>query len=172
MKLFFTSNHDENSWNGTEYEKYGEMAPLFAIFSSTWNGIPLIYSGQEIPNTRRLKFFDKDPLEWVRKPALEDFYRQLLQIRKRNLALKAGHKHSFTYRLNLSNERVMGYLRRNGSQEVIVLLNFNAASCTFMLNDFRVHGNYNDIFTGQSFDFEKNRQIEMDGFGYLVLEKE
>jgi glycosidase len=28
-KLFFTSNHDENSWNGTEYEKYGVTAGLY-----------------------------------------------------------------------------------------------------------------------------------------------
>jgi hypothetical protein len=23
MRAWFTTNHDENSWNGTEYEKYG-----------------------------------------------------------------------------------------------------------------------------------------------------
>ena len=45
-KLFFTSNHDENSWNGTEYEKYGVTAKAWAVFTHTWNGQPLIYSGQ------------------------------------------------------------------------------------------------------------------------------
>ena len=38
LKLFFTSNHDENSWNGTEYEKYGDAAKAFAVFSFTWTG--------------------------------------------------------------------------------------------------------------------------------------
>ncbi|HEX6335140.1 MAG TPA: alpha-amylase family glycosyl hydrolase, partial [Flavisolibacter sp.] len=52
IKTWFTSNHDENSWNGTEYEKYGEMALALAVFSFTWPGIPLMYTGQELPNTR------------------------------------------------------------------------------------------------------------------------
>ncbi|MEP6514207.1 MAG: alpha-amylase family glycosyl hydrolase, partial [Parafilimonas sp.] len=35
-KLYFTSNHDENSWNGTEYEKYGDAAYTMAVFACTW----------------------------------------------------------------------------------------------------------------------------------------
>ena len=65
MRTWFTSNHDENSWNGTEYEKYGDMAKALAVFSCTWNGIPLIYSGQELPNLKRLKFFEKDAIDWT-----------------------------------------------------------------------------------------------------------
>ena len=50
MRTWFTTNHVENSWNGTEYDKYGDMAKALAVFSATWNGIPLLYSGQELPN--------------------------------------------------------------------------------------------------------------------------
>ena len=60
--LWFTTNHDENSWNGTEYEKYGPMAITLAVFSCTWSGLPLVYSGQELPVKKRLKFFDKDTI--------------------------------------------------------------------------------------------------------------
>jgi len=56
IKLFFTSNHDENSWNGTEIEKYGKFVKAWSVFTATWKGMPLIYSGQEIPNDRRLAF--------------------------------------------------------------------------------------------------------------------
>ena len=49
-KVWFTANHDENSWNGTEYEKYGALAKALAVFSCTWPGLPLVYSGQELPN--------------------------------------------------------------------------------------------------------------------------
>ncbi len=58
-KLFFTANHDENSWNGTEYEKYGNCAKAWAVFTCTWQAIPLIYSGQENPNLKRLAFLIK-----------------------------------------------------------------------------------------------------------------
>ena len=63
MGAWFTSNHDENSWNGTEYEKYGEMALPLAVFSATWEGVPLVYSGQEIPNHQRLAFLIK--INWI-----------------------------------------------------------------------------------------------------------
>src|SRR5690606_19765874 len=90
MRLFFTTNHDENSWNGTEIEKYGEAHRALAVFSATWNGLPLIYSGQELPNTKRLKFFDKDPIEWTEHPAYHDFYKKLLQFRKLYTCMQAG----------------------------------------------------------------------------------
>lgn len=74
MRAWFTSNHDENSWNGTEYEKYGEMAKALAVFSITWDGIPLIYSGQELPlRTKRLEFFEKDPIPWNGTYEMERF---------------------------------------------------------------------------------------------------
>ena len=63
-KLLFTSNHDENTYWGTEYEKYGICAKAMAVFTCTWPGIPLIYSGQEKPNLRRLAFFEKDFIDW------------------------------------------------------------------------------------------------------------
>ncbi|HQR91941.1 MAG TPA: alpha-amylase family glycosyl hydrolase, partial [Sediminibacterium sp.] len=79
-KLYFTSNHDENSWNGTEYEKYGHTAKAWWVFSATWQGLPLIYSGQEIPNKRRLKFFDKDAIDWNQPFTLEPFFKNLLAL--------------------------------------------------------------------------------------------
>ncbi|HRH61369.1 MAG TPA: alpha-amylase family glycosyl hydrolase, partial [Chitinophagaceae bacterium] len=88
QKLFFTVNHDENSWNGTEYEKYEGGAKAFAVFCATWPGMPLIYSGQELPNKKRLKFFDKDLIEWNDKPELHNFYKSLLHLRKTNKALQ------------------------------------------------------------------------------------
>ena len=94
--LFFTSNHDENSWNGTEYEKYGPAAQAFAVLSCTWQGVPLIYSGQEIPNMKRLKFFDKDTIQWTANKQLSEFYKTLLTLRHNNPALRTGDVNSLT----------------------------------------------------------------------------
>ncbi|MGB8193507.1 MAG: alpha-amylase family glycosyl hydrolase, partial [Chitinophagaceae bacterium] len=99
LRLYFTANHDENSWNGTEYEKYGPAARALAVFSCTWNGLPLIYSGQEMPNFKRLKFFDKDPIEWQGEYLLHDFYKALLHLRKTNPALRAGDETVITSRV-------------------------------------------------------------------------
>jgi glycosidase len=80
--VWFTSNHDENSWNGTEYEKYGNMASALTVMNFSFKGIPLIYSGQELPNHKRLHFFDKDQIEWTDNIELHEFYKLLLYNRK------------------------------------------------------------------------------------------
>ena len=98
MRAWFTTNHDENSWNGTEYEKYGDMAKALAVFSCTWNGIPLLYSGQEMPNKKRLKFFEKDTIEWTDMYELHDFYKTLLTLHSEHPALRAGDEKVETYR--------------------------------------------------------------------------
>jgi 1,4-alpha-glucan branching enzyme len=82
-QLYFTSNHDENSWNGTEFEKYGCYAEAFAIFSFLYpNSVPLIYSGQEIPNLSRLAFFEKESLKWSEGVLKNKWYQKLAHLRK------------------------------------------------------------------------------------------
>src|SRR6185436_95495 len=87
LHTFFTSNHDENSHSGSEYERIGNAAKPFAVLCATWNGIPLIYSGQELPMVnKRLYFFDKDVIPWTGDYALHDFYKTLLTLRSTNPA--------------------------------------------------------------------------------------
>ncbi len=60
IRMNFTSNHDENSWAGTEFERMGKAADVMAMLTYVVPGMPLTYTGQEVGNTRRLRFFDKD----------------------------------------------------------------------------------------------------------------
>jgi alpha-amylase len=114
MRAWFTSNHDENSWNGTEYEKYGTITIPLAVFSLTWNGVPLIYSGQEIPlRHKRLAFFDRDPIPWTGHYELHNFYKTLLNLRLSNPAMRGGDPSAITYRINTSDDdHVFAYLRK------------------------------------------------------------
>ena len=56
----FTSNHDENTWAGTVFDRYGDGAKTFAALTYFLPGIPLIYNGQEYGLNKRLEFFEKD----------------------------------------------------------------------------------------------------------------
>ena len=170
MLSFFTTNHDENSWNGTEYEKYGKMALPLAVFSCTWNGIPLIYSGQELPNHKRLKFFDKDEIEWHDKPEFQSFYKKLLHFRKEHPALMAGSNKVITWRLSSTHlNELFVYVRRAGEEEVIVILNFSDEKIKYSINDFRVRGMYKDLFSGKTKDIRS--EFSIDAWGYKVLFK-
>jgi alpha-amylase len=169
MRAWFTSNHDENSWNGSEYEKYGDMAKALAVFSCTWNGIPLIYSGQELPNLKRLKFFEKDEIKWAEKDELHDFYKTLLKLHSNNPALRAGDPGSKTKRLKTSDDdHVFAYLRKNGDHEVLVVLNLSAANVNFSIAD-EMSWKFKDFFSSEEKDFSKDKNFEMKGWEYLVF---
>ena len=173
MRAWFTTNHDENSWNGTEYEKYDNMAKSLAVFSATWNGIPLLYSGQELPNKKRIKFFDKDAISWTGTNELEEFYKTLLNLRTNNPALRSGDPLVQTFRIKTSDDKnVFAYLRKNGSKEVLVVLNLSGPKgLRFDILDSNVTGIYKNVFSGAANDFTTGKSFEMQGWEYLVYEK-
>lgn len=124
LKAWFTANHDENTWNGTEYEKYGSMAKALAVFGCTWPGVPLLYSGQELPNHKRLQFFEKDAIEWKERCELHGFYKPLLELKKQNAALSTDA--SLEVLQSDAAQALLVFKRRKGENEVIVALNFSA----------------------------------------------
>ncbi|MEP7257689.1 MAG: alpha-amylase family glycosyl hydrolase [Flavitalea sp.] len=169
--LFFTSNHDENSWNGTEYEKYGEMALCFAVMTCTWSGLPLIYSGQEMPNRKRLKFFEKDAIEWTGRNELHQFYKKLLELRRSNAALSGDSSVAQTKFIHTTNDRqVIAYLRSSQDRQVMVLLNFSDAPQHLLVDTQYLTGSYRNIFSEVITDMPSSNHFEIEPWSFLVLE--
>lgn len=167
IKAWFTSNHDENTWNGSEYEKYGDAAMALAVFSCTWPGIPLIYSGQELPNLKRLQFFEKDVIEWQELLQLHIFFKTLLHLQTNNLALRADSK---IHRIHTSgDERVLSYLRKANGNEVLVFLNFSNLDLRIELYDHRAEGIFINCFTGEELNLSLHRKFQLPAWGYLVF---
>ena len=147
IKTWFTSNHDENSWNGSEYEKYGDAAPALAVLSCTWPGIPLLYSGQELPNLKRLEFFEKDVIEWTGTYQLHDFYKTLLTLHATHPALGADDKTAPVHRLRTNaDEHVLAFVRRNGAKEIFTVLNFSPYHIQLSIESDGISRSYKDVF--------------------------
>ncbi|HEX7870331.1 MAG TPA: alpha-amylase family glycosyl hydrolase [Chryseobacterium sp.] len=172
MRAWFTTNHDENSWNGTEFEKYGDLTKPMAIFSATWNGIPLLYSGQELPNLKRLEFFEKDPIEWTNNYEMADFYKTLLDLKSSNPALRGGDSNVVTYLLNSSsNDKIFAYIRKNKWDEVLVVLNFSKENVEFTIEDENLSGVFKNVFDKTKRDFSNNKNFSFRVSDYAVFEK-
>ncbi len=173
MRAWFTSNHDENTWNGTEYEKYGLLAKPLAVFSVTWNGVPLIYNGQELPlKTKRLEFFTKDPIPWTGTYELHDFYKTLLNLKSNNPALRGGDSAVSTYLLKTSaDDKILAYLRKNGKDEVLTVLNMSQETVTFRLDDEAVQGVFKNVFENTSRDFSQDKGFVLKAGSYAVFER-
>ncbi len=173
MRLFFTSNHDENSHSGSEYKRMGEAAKAFAVLSATWNGIPLIYSGQELPIYDSLKFFEKDPIKWTGENQLHDFYKKLLNLHSIHPALRSADKHVTTYRIKTTDdENRFTYLRKNGFSEVLVILNLSEKNnIPFEIIDDRVSGEFKSLFKEVTIDFTNEKHFNLSAWESVVFYK-
>jgi glycosidase len=171
---WFTSNHDENSWNGTEFEKYGDMAFPLAVFSATWKGIPLLYSGQELPNLKRLAFFDKDIIEWKERPELHDFYASLFNLRKSNIAFKSIEANeSCLFLANNVDHHILSFIRKNEDAVVIAMINFSPYHLPEVEVATHENGNFVEYFSGSKRLFNTGHlYIEMPAWSYQVWIKQ
>jgi glycosidase len=166
-KLYFTTNHDENSWNGTEYEKYGDAAKAFAVLCCTLQGTPLLYSGQELPNKKRLQFFDKDEIEWTENIQLEKFYKNILALHKTHVVQQGN-----TVLLNTHNPSIIAFVRLHQSAVMLVVLNIgNANKNKCSITHQSLHGKFKNVFSNMQFQFNTTISFELQAGEYIVYEK-
>ena len=168
MRMYFTTNHDENSWNGTEFEKYGNAYKTFAVFTQTmYQSIPLIYSGQEVKNTRRLKFFVKDPIQWGNYE-MAPFYRTLLNLRRRNPALAADAAYK---RVTTANDMtIFSFMREKAGHKVLTVLNFSNQPQQFTIKDKAIEGSALNVFGMGKIKLNDHHVFRLGAWGYQVYE--
>ena len=130
--MTFTSNHDMNSWNGSDTERYGDGFKAFAALAATLPGMPLIYGGQEGVLDKRLKFFEKDAIDWKGYP-LEDFYTELVRLKRANRALWNGSSGGVLEPLSTGNDAVFAFRRSRRGNTVTVEVNLSAGSQAFRI---------------------------------------
>ena len=85
-RMTYTSNHDLNSWVGTTFERFGDASKTFQVLVFTAYGFPLILNGQEVGLSKRIEFFEKDPIDWTDPLGLQGFYQSLVSLKKENPA--------------------------------------------------------------------------------------
>ncbi len=166
FRLMFTSNHDENSWAGTEFERMGDAARTMVLLTFTLpNGQPLIYTGQEMGLDHRFAFFEKDPVAaWVENDFTE-YYRSLARLRHANRALDAGERGGpIAYPAADLPEGVLLFSRTRGGNEVLVAVNLSAAERTFALPTAAPRREY---FTGE--EYAAGAQLRLPAWGRAVF---
>ncbi len=164
----FTSNHDVNSWDGTEYERLGPLALPFAVLTVLLPGMPLVYSGQEAALRKRLDFFDKDPIGWQDFP-LQDFYTRLLQLKRRHPALHNGDVASRFERLP-GPASLYGFVREKAGAAVLCVINSSAEPQRLPLPEAAA-GTWRDVFSDEQLMFRAGDELLVPAHGWRVLEK-
>lgn len=170
-KMNFITNHDENSWAGTEFERLGDAKEAFAVLTATVPGMILLYNGQEAAFNRRLEFFEKDQIDW-NGYKYHGFYQALLFLKGRNQALWNGVAGGPIERVNTSLDKsVFAFVREMGSDKVFVVLNLSDKPVDITLNGDRYAGTFTELFSGKVTTFQANASLSMEPWSYLVFEK-
>lgn len=164
----FTTNHDENSWNGTEFERLGAAKKLMTALTFIAPGLPLIYSGQEASNHKRLLFFEKDEIDWSDLSAQSDF-QKLIQLKKANKSLFCGSQGGTLTMIKTDQKSILAFAREKEESKVVFIGNFSQKSKSFKLEAADFSGSYNDYFANKQIKVETGTTLTLEGFGYLVL---
>ncbi len=168
--MHFTSNHDENAWAGTEFERMGDGHKAFAVLTATFDGMPLLYSGQESAMDKQLAFFEKDEIPWG-DFAYAKFYKTLLDLKHRNKALWNGEHGGPLVKIPTGNdEMVYAFTREKEGDRVVVAINLSGKEQSVELNGNGFAGTYTDVFTGEKTTLSDGMDLVLAPWRYRVWE--
>ena len=170
-RMVFTTNHDENSWNGTVFQRFGDAVKTFAVLCGVVKGMPLVYSGQEAGMNKALRFFDKDTIEW-KKSSFRDLYTELIHLKLNNKALWNGISGGEMERVKTNNDdKIFSFIREKDNNKVFAVFNLSAQNQSIKINDNKIEGTYRDLFTDQSSSITSGYNIKLPAWGYKIFVK-
>jgi alpha-amylase len=166
INMNFTSNHDENSWNGTEYERMGDAVEVFATMTYTIPGMPLIYNGQEYDLKKRLRFFEKDTIPHL-EGKMGSIYEKLGKLKVENEALHGGKNAASYKRIPSSDDKsILVFEREKNSKKVTFIANLTKTQKQFTAP---VEGEFTDYMSGQKITLAKGQKHDFKPWQYLIL---
>lgn len=169
MYMYFTTNHDENSWNGTVFERYGDHAETFSALTYMLPGMPLIYSGQEYDLDKRLLFFEKDTIRKV-KGEFYPFFQKMNALKATNKALNGGKKAAAYKRIETSDDtNVLAFERNKENDKVIFAANFSDKTSTITM---KYTGIFQDYMSGTTIELKEGVEYEFEPWEYIILVEE
>ena len=171
IPMNFTSSHDENSWNGTEFERLGNYVRQMAVLSFLTPGMPLIYNGQESGFNKRLEFFEKDSIDWKVDTTFTKFYKSLTSLKHNNKALSWPNGTTHKIISDGLTSEIFGIDFVNGENEVIGLFNFSADIVKLNTNSIGKIGEYFSLFEDAKFLIDKDSELIIPPFGFKVFYK-
>ncbi|MDH7444197.1 alpha-amylase family glycosyl hydrolase [Aquimarina sp. 2201CG14-23] len=165
----FTSNHDENSWNGTVEERMGDAKEMFAALSYVAPGMPLIYSGQEYDMDKRLLFFEKDTII-KKKGIFFPLYEKLGKLKNQNPALHGGKNAASYTRIKTSaDKKILAFQREKEGNKLLFVANMTKEPVKFTAS---YEGKFKDYLSDQLTERKTGQEYELAPWQYTILIQE
>jgi glycosidase len=175
MRMSFTSNHDENSWSGSEHSRFGRalevMTAMTFLMPST---MPLIYTGQEVGYDHSFEFFERDaiPAEKYTESHTTKFYRSLCALKHKERALDAGERGGDMIEIeNNAKDCIMTFVREVRGSRVVAIMNLSPYT---IHADFRTGiyaGSYTNALSGERVILDDHVERDLAPWSYQILVK-
>ena len=173
MMLSFLSNHDENTWNGTIEEKYADKWQVFSVLNYTLqNSLPLIYNGEEANNTKRLLFFEKDPITSWSDTSRYAWYRTMNHLKHTHPALQNGAWGAKEEVLKVTggDENIYAFRRTSEGQTVTVIVNLSSKQQWIQsVGDRTLNGTEKTYVKSPVTIKHIGQGMPLDAWGYAVI---
>ena len=173
LRMMFTSNHDENSWSGSEFTRMGDAVKVMAALTFVLpQGLPLIYTGQEVGYDHSFEFFDRDPLPSLKPNEWSDFYRTLAALKHRSAALDSGENGgSFVEIRNNAEDCLMTFVREKENSRVVCIMNVSPWHIHTDYHTGIYAGEYRDSFTGEKVVLHEHVERDMSPWSFEIIEQ-
>lgn len=173
MRMMFTSNHDENSWSGSEFTRFGASLEVMTALTFLWEAaMPLIYTGQEVGYDHSFEFFDKDHIPNYEANAHTDLYRKLIKLKHSQKALQAGEQGGRIIEIeNNAKDCLMTFVREKDNSRVVAILNLSPYTIHADFNNGIYAGNYTNAITGEELLLPVHLEYDIEPWGYTILYK-
>lgn len=125
FSMLMITNHDLNSWEGTEFDRLGPATGAFAVLSYTLPGIPMLYTGQEVGFNHPFEFFKQDITPDYTNNEFTVFYEMLNALRHNSPALASGAEGGRMVRYATTDPNVYAFSRAKGDNTVTVIANLS-----------------------------------------------
>ncbi len=169
LRLSFTSNHDENSWSGTEFSRMGLAHEVLSLFTFVApRSMPLLYTGQEIGYDHVFQFFDRDPIPKYRFNDHTERYRRLARLHRENRALWCGEGDWVEIRNN-AEDCLMILVRETADNRVVAVMNLSPYTIQAEYNTGIYAGTYTDFATDAPYTLAGSVSEIMAPWAYRVL---
>ncbi len=149
-RMLYTENHDQNAWEGTTGELYGDAYRVFLTLSFISEGIPLIHNGQEVGNQDALEFFEKDPIVWGDHSHPDGaFIKRLIDMRTANKALWNGAAGGRIVPVSTNKPgQIVSFAREKDGNKIVAFFNLSAERVEYTIEDGPAAGAFTDVLTG------------------------
>ncbi len=169
MRMTYTDNHDQNSWDGVAADIYGPAYEAAIALSFVGSGLPLIYNGQEADLDRQLAFFEKDPIRWG--PGRHDrLLRQLIALKTQARALHNGRFGAGMVEVpGNATKDVFAFTRGQAGERVFAVFNLSPRAQAVRFDHARHHGRYVDALSGEAAAFAGNETLDLAPWDYRIF---